>query len=124
MPEQTDPISSWAIVELLGRFRTAGRVTEETHFGGALGRCDVPMADGSFTTMYFSAASIYQVTPCSEEAARAVALRNKHEPVHQYELPGPKKPMAYAGNPEQGRAFALDGDDDGLEDDDFQDREL
>lgn len=44
MPSQTDPtgFDSWAILELMGHVRMAGRVTEENRFGTVVGRIDVP----------------------------------------------------------------------------------
>lgn len=35
---------SWAVVELMGHVRMAGRVTEEERFGAKVGRVDVPRA--------------------------------------------------------------------------------
>ncbi len=124
-------LDSWAIVELMGHVRTAGRVTEEEHFSVKLGRVDVPDVDGQFTTIYFSGSSIYCITPCSEESARAVALRNKPEPVHQYELPKLEAPSRDALARATGRdldnyrnsdrdQFDLDDDDP----DDFRDMDL
>jgi len=94
MTETLNPFEGWAILELMGRFRTAGRITEETHFGGALGRCDVPnQTDQGFTTIFFRAESVYRLTPCSEEAARAVAAHTQPEPVYRYELAAPTSPV-------------------------------
>lgn len=83
------PIDTWAIVELLGHVRMAGRLTEESHFGVALGRLDVPDRGdgGGFTTVWFGGGSVYRVTPTTEEIARAVAAANQPEPVHRWELP-------------------------------------
>lgn len=86
MPESI-PFESWAILEMMGHIRTAGKVSEETRFGAVLGRCDVPGPDDTWTTFYFGGSSIFRVTPCSEEAARAVAKGNQPAPVHTYELP-------------------------------------
>lgn len=83
-----NPFDQWAIVELMGHVRLAGRVTEESLFGTALGRIDIPNDDG-FTTQYFGGGSVYRITPTTEEIARAVALRNQPEPVHRWELPRP-----------------------------------
>lgn len=79
----------YGILELMGHVRVAGRITEEERFGGKLGRIDIPDKDGGFTTQYFNAASIYRLTPTSEEAARAVALNCQPHPVHAWELPKP-----------------------------------
>jgi hypothetical protein len=91
MADQVETFESWAVVELMGHVRMAGRLTEEERFGGKMGRLDVPGEEERWTTVYFTAASVYRITPCSEEAARAVALRSKPEPVHQWELPAPKR---------------------------------
>lgn len=79
----------WCILELMGHVRLAGRVTEESLFGTALGRIDIPNGDG-FTTQYFGGSSVYRITPTTEEVARLVAVGNQPEPVHRWELPAPK----------------------------------
>jgi hypothetical protein len=87
--ESPESFESWAILELMGHVRMAGRVTEEERFGSKMGRIDVPQGD-SFVSVYFTAGSIYRMTACSEEVARAVAAQNRVKPVHQYELPKPE----------------------------------
>jgi len=69
---QTPPPAAemWAIVSQMGHVTFAGRVTEEERFGGKIGRCDVPLKEGGFATRYFTAASLYSLVPCTEEAAR------------------------------------------------------
>lgn len=89
----------WAILELMGHVRLAGRVTEESHFGTALGRIDIPSGD-TFTTQYFGGASIYRLSPVSEQVARIVAAQNQPEPVHRWELPLAVLP-AMASTPHQ-----------------------
>lgn len=104
----------WAILELMGHVRMAGRVTEEERFGSKLGRVDVPDGDG-FTTVYFGGSSVYRMTPTTEAIARGVASRNKPEPVHRWELPAPEKATAIMdGEPPPGRPYGSDYyDDDG-----------
>lgn len=80
----------WAILELMGHVRLAGRVTEESHFGVAIGRIDIPTNDG-YTTQYFGGSSIYRLTPTTEEIARSVALHNQPMPVRTWELPSPQQ---------------------------------
>jgi hypothetical protein len=106
--EVKEGFDSWAIVELMGHVRIAGRVTEEERFGCKMGRIDIPGPDGQFVTQYFGGSSVYRVTPTTEEIARAVAVRNQPEPVHQWEMPKGLKPareveLDYVGS---------DGDDD------------
>ena len=109
----SEAFESWCILEQLGHRRTAGLVTEEELFGTKMGRIDIPRPDGLFTTHYFGAASLYGLTPCSEEAARAVARRAQPEPVHQWELPKPvERPEASQARPYSDSFTArFDGDD-------------
>jgi hypothetical protein len=89
--EQAERFDSWAIVELMGHVRMAGRVTEEERFGVKLGRVDVPGIEGAFITVYFSGASLYRLTPTTEEIARHVAKGCQPQPVHRWELPEPEQ---------------------------------
>jgi hypothetical protein len=97
MSEQDKGFDGWAILELMGHVRLAGRVTEESHFGVALGRIDIPTAAGDgYTTQYFGGASIYRLTPTTEEIARSVAAHSQPRPVQSWELP---KPAALTAEP-------------------------
>lgn len=61
-------VIGWAVVELMGHARTAGRI----EIGGILGlvRVDVP-ADDTYVTSYYSAGAIYSIKMVSEDIARA-----------------------------------------------------
>lgn len=96
----------WAIVELMGHVRLAGRLTEEEHFGAKLGRLDIPKDDG-FVTQFFGGQSVYRITPVAEEVARAVAARSTPEPVHSWEMP-----KALPAPPVPGSSFLPDDPDD------------
>ncbi len=69
-----EPFDQWAIVELFGHRRLAGRVREVELFGGKMCHIDIPQPEGrpAFSQLYGGAA-IFSVTPCSEETARSVA---------------------------------------------------
>lgn len=86
MAEDKVPFESYAIVELMGHVKMAGKVTEEEHFGGPLGRIDIP-TDDDYVTVYFGHQSIYRITPCDEKAARLVATSNRPAPIRVWELP-------------------------------------
>lgn len=60
----------WAVVELMGHGRTAGRI-RLSDLGGLL-RVDVPTED-NYRTEFYGAAAIYSVKIVSEEVARAYA---------------------------------------------------
>lgn len=85
MAEQTH-IETWAVVELMGHIRLAGRITEENHFGSVVGRIDIPQSDGSLVTQWFGGASIYRVIPTTEPVAREIALNDKPKPIQVWEL--------------------------------------
>lgn len=75
----------WAIIELMGHNVIAGYVTEESGFGTALMRVDVPATSicGAYTKL-LGTGSIYAVTFVSEEVARTVAESRKQNPVRVY----------------------------------------
>lgn len=88
----------WAIVELLGHVRMAGYVTEESHWGAAVGRVDIPGPNGP-VTQFFGGGSIYRVTPTTEEVATRVAAQSQSAPIHLWELPQLEK-QRYDGDEE------------------------
>lgn len=94
---------SWAIVELMGHVRMAGRVTEEERFGAKVGRIDVPRDDDGYTTVFFGGSSIYRLTPTTETIARAVAKSSQPRPVRAFELPAPAPAPAGSGEPDEWR---------------------
>lgn len=63
--EEAQP--EYAIVEVFGHRRHAGRVYEVEKFGTKLCRVDVPKDgkfESGFTTHYYGGASIFSMTPC------------------------------------------------------------
>ena len=86
----------WAIVEVMGHQRYAGKVTEQAIGGCNFVRVDVPKIDQSTPeraditqafTKLLGQASIFAITPVSEEVARHVAASIRAAPVHVYDLP-------------------------------------
>jgi len=90
---------SWAVVELFGHQRIAGRVTDVTLGGCSFLRVDVPATTKPAYTKYFGNGAIYAMTPCTEEVARLAAqqIERYHEPI-PVELPKP--PLALAPVPD------------------------
>lgn len=86
----------WAIVEVMGHSRYAGRVTEQAIGGCNFVRVDVPKIDQSTPeraditqafTKLLGQSSIFAITPVSEEVARHFAASIRAAPVHVYDLP-------------------------------------
>lgn len=76
----------WAVVELMGHVRLAGKLSEEERFGSKMGRLDIPQGEG-FVTQYFGGSSVYRVSIVTEEVARAAAKNTAYAPVSPWELP-------------------------------------
>jgi hypothetical protein len=105
--EQT-AFEGWMVLEIMGHRRLGGYVREQTVAGAGFLRIDVPGPDGVDATQFYPPSSVYCMTPCSEEAARAVARANRVEPVARWELPAP------ADNPHITQADLRRLDDQGL----------
>ncbi len=78
--------AAWAIVELMGHVKLAGKLTEEEKFGAKMGRLDIPTDEG-FVTQFFGGGSVYRITYVTEEVARHVAKGNKADPVYSWDFP-------------------------------------
>lgn len=88
-PTSFDPC--WAILELMGHRRMAGKVSEQTIAGQGYIRIDVPETAGQAGfTQFYGAGSLYCLTPTTEEIARAVAASSQVVPVSKYELALPE----------------------------------
>ncbi|MCX5671304.1 MAG: hypothetical protein NTU94_08320, partial [Planctomycetota bacterium] len=64
----------WAVVELFGRQKVAGRVSEQTIGGCSFIRVDIPEGEGrAAQTKFYGQGAIYRMTPVAESVARAAA---------------------------------------------------
>lgn len=105
MSEKND-FQAWAIIELFGHQRIAGRVTEQAIGGCSFLRVDVPEipADdvamsppvAGYTKLYGNGA-IYAITIVEEQIARAAAATMRARPVTPYTL----RSMALSHRPAQ-----------------------
>jgi hypothetical protein len=82
----TSVAPQWAVVELMGHNRYGGMVSKDNQFGTSMLRVDVPQADGSFVSQLINPQSLYRITMCSEEIARAAAKLGQSRPMDQWEL--------------------------------------
>lgn len=76
----------WAVIELFGHQRIAGRVSEH-NLGGTFVRVDVPAVDGrpAFTKL-FGQNAIYGITFVDRDVALAAAERLAIRPVTPYDV--------------------------------------
>jgi hypothetical protein len=86
---KAEAYEGWAIIELMGHRRYAGKVREAAQYGVSMLRIDVPEDDdlSKYSTHFYGGSSLYGVHPTNEATARALAKRSKPEPVQQWELP-------------------------------------
>ena len=80
---------TWAVVEVMGHKRCAGFVTEQTISGAAFVRVDVPEVTELLPafTKWLGAGSIYAITLCTEETAKAFAAKLQERAFNTYEAP-------------------------------------
>ena len=77
-----EQFEEWAILELMGHRKLAGKVSEATIGGAAFIRIDVPGAASQF----YSPAAVYCITPTTEELAMRIAQNHAPAPVTRWEL--------------------------------------
>jgi hypothetical protein len=86
----------WCIVEVMGHTTYAGFVTEQEIGGGSFIRVDVPgTSDTQPFTKLLGHGSIYCITPCDEETARAWALKTVARAFDTYRAPVLPAPETY-----------------------------
>lgn len=111
MAEQADVFSGWSVLELMGHRRLGGYVSQHEFAGAAFIRIDVPGEGGEVAaTQLYAPAAVYCLTPTTEANARAVALRNRPEPVQRWELPAPTTEAEREGCADCGRPIPLGRD--------------
>ena len=91
------PHDIWACVEIFGHRKHYGRIKEVERFGTKMLRVDVPtiapatlLETEKFETYLYGGASIFSLTPMTEEAARKWAANERPKPYHPLDrLPPP-----------------------------------
>ncbi|WP_158809625.1 hypothetical protein [Beijerinckia sp. L45] len=105
--EQQDAGWEWAIVEVFGHRRHAGRTREEERFGAKLLRIDIPVkgdpAANGWETIFYGGASIFSFALCTEEAA--VRANKPYEPPARYSLPRPEEDDGDQGDDHEQEPF-------------------
>ncbi len=92
--ENSEPL--WAIVEVMGHSKYAGRVSEHTGLGVPLVRVEVPqVGDRQSYEKLLGASAIFRITPCTQETALEAAKQFREEPLSLVDIHavGRQKPM-------------------------------
>ncbi len=78
----------FGILEVMGRLKMAGKISEQTIAGAGFIRIDVPETKRAPAfTRFFSPGSIYSITPTTEAIARQLAESWREEPITRFDLP-------------------------------------
>lgn len=85
--DQQDGFEGWAVLELMGHRRLAGKVSPATLGGSAVIRIDVPKPESDgYVTQFYAGSALYALTPTTEELARRIARGAQPAPVQPWEL--------------------------------------
>ena len=79
---ESQTFEEWAILELMGHRKLAGKVSESTIGGAPFIRIDIP---GS-ATQFYNPSAVYCITPTTEDLATAFAKTNTPKPIEMWEL--------------------------------------
>ena len=117
---KTSELDTWAIVELFGHVKMAGRVSEQLVAGATMLRLDVPgTEDSPAFTRFYGAGAVYSITPTDEAVARRAVDVLRAKPITVYGVVAPERQLeagARAGYEDDWRATSPRYDD---EDDDY-----
>lgn len=87
MEELATDYEGWAIVQVMGHSAYAGRISGASIAGRGFVRVDVPEIDGQPAfTKFLGAASIFDITPTTEQAALHAAGDLRARPVSVVDL--------------------------------------
>ena len=85
--EITEKFESWAIVELFGHNKIAGKCSEQNIAGNNMLRIDVPETEINPTfTRLLGHAAIYAINPVTEEVARHWAMMLRVAPITAWDV--------------------------------------
>ncbi len=90
----------FAVVEMMGHRKIAGRIMQSELAPGALIRVDVFGANGEIErTEHVGSSAIYDITICSEQTAKAAAIAHNPQPSFAFDILKPRPdrqlPMGY-----------------------------
>lgn len=84
---QSELLDFWAIVEIFGHQRIAGKLTQQNVGASALFRIDVPETKRAHAfTRFYSPGAIYSISPVTEEIARMLAEKIDCGPINAWDM--------------------------------------
>jgi hypothetical protein len=90
--QESEAFQGWAIVELMGHVKLAGKLSEQKLAGMSFLKLDIPAkpgtaVEGEFSaTQFINPSSVYRIHPTTEDVARAVADSIAPDPVSRWEV--------------------------------------
>lgn len=83
---EQNKFKAWALLELFGHNRIAGRVTEQTIGGGSFIRVDVPeTTESKEFTRLLNPSAIFAINPVTEEVAKGLAESIRSKPIEVWD---------------------------------------
>lgn len=90
----SEKLDTWAIVELFGHTKIAGRISEQQIAGATMLRVDVPEADNQPAfTRFYGPSAIYSITPTDEQTARRAVGVLCTRPITIYGVVAPERQL-------------------------------
>jgi len=84
---QQEKLDLWAVVELFGHQKIAGRITEQNIAGTNMLRVDVPETSTQPAfTRFFGASAIYAINPTDEATAKYYADKLQTKPIDSWDV--------------------------------------
>ncbi len=88
---EKETIEQFAVVEMMGHRKIAGRIMQSELAPGALIRVDVFGATGEIErTEHVGSSAIYDITICSEQTAKAAAIAHNPQPSFAFDILKPR----------------------------------
>jgi hypothetical protein len=90
MSDPADTFEEWAIIDLFGHQRIAGKVTNQNIGSATFIRVDVYEDSNKVAfTRFFNPSAVYGISPVSKKVALAAAKAIDAKPVQAWDLPVP-----------------------------------
>lgn len=85
--EQPEQFEQWCLVEMMGRQRISGKVTERVIAGQGFLQVDVPeTAHNPKFTRFISPSALYAINPIDEATAKAYAENLRVKPIDAWDI--------------------------------------